>query len=119
MREDEQLMNLSVTSEQVLKKIDKLKINNAPGVNNVYSHILKQCKGIVSGDLTYVFDKSVVLGEVTSSWRQANIIPIFKKDDKSLMSNFQPISLTSVVMLCNFGEAVVQWSSALVCEPKV
>ncbi len=30
-------------------------------------------------------------------WRQANVIPIFKKGEKTLASNYRPVSLTSVV----------------------
>ena len=38
-------MNLSVTSEQVIKPINKLRINKIPMVDNVYPLILKECKG--------------------------------------------------------------------------
>ena len=37
------------------------------------------------------------LGEVPSGWRQANVIPIFKKGNRALMSNYRPVSLTSIV----------------------
>ena len=40
---------------------------------------------------------SVSTGEIPSLWRQANVVPIFKKGVRSDMSNYRPISLTSVI----------------------
>ena len=37
------------------------------------------------------------LGEVPSMWKQANVVPIFKKGDRTIMSNYRPVSLTSFV----------------------
>ncbi len=34
---------------------------------------------------------------VPDSWRQAHVIPIYKKAEKSLMENYKPISLTLVI----------------------
>ena len=35
-------------------------------------------------------------GEVPSDWRQANVIPVFKKGEKYLASNYRPVSLTCI-----------------------
>ena len=37
------------------------------------------------------------LGDILNLWRQANVVPIFKKGNKSLMSIYWPISLTPVI----------------------
>ena len=36
-------------------------------------------------------------GSVPSLWKQVNVIPIFKKGDKSVMNNYRSISLISVI----------------------
>ena len=47
--------------------------------------------------LTNIFNKSIASRDVTSLWRQANVSPISKKGDKSVMNNYWPISLISVI----------------------
>ena len=37
-------------------------------------------------------------GYLMSEWKLANVVPIHKKDDKSKVVNYRPISLTSLVM---------------------
>ena len=32
-----------------------------------------------------------------NSWKQANVVPIFKKGDRNLTSNYRPVSLLSTV----------------------
>ena len=44
-----------------------------------------------------IFRKSLDTGVEPRLWRQANVVPIFKKGDKAESSNYRPISLTSVV----------------------
>ena len=51
----------------------------------------------ISVALTDIFNKSIILGDVSSLWRQENVIPMSKKGDKSVMSNYRPIGLTSVI----------------------
>ena len=91
------LTGIRINKEDVLKEIDRLSSTKSPGVDLVYPRVLKECRDIVSGDLTEIFNKSVSTGEVPSLWRQANVVPIFKKGDRSEKSNYRPISLTSVI----------------------
>ena len=37
-------------------------------------------------------------GLLSRDWTTANVVPIFKKDDKRLPNNYRPISLTSILV---------------------
>ena len=75
----------------------RLKKFKSTGPDKVYPRVLKECKEIISEPLASVFRKSLDTGEVPLMWRQANVVPIFKKGDKTVASNYRPVSLTSVV----------------------
>merc|ERR1712035_309453 len=46
--------------------------------------------------LTLIFQTSLDQGTIPTDWKKANIVPVFKKDDKSLVQNYRPISLTFI-----------------------
>ena len=43
-----ELMNINITSQQVIQDIDKLKIDKSPGVDEVFPRVLKECKNTIS-----------------------------------------------------------------------
>ena len=47
--------------------------------------------------LTRLINLSLTLSQVPSKWKIANVIPIFKKGDKSDVNNYRPVSLLSCV----------------------
>ena len=47
--------------------------------------------------LSIIFKKSLSEGRLPLDWKVANIVPIFKKGNKSSPCNYRPVSLTSVV----------------------
>lgn len=47
-------------------------------------------------------------GEIPSDWREALVVPIFKKGDKHQASNYRPVSLTSIV--CKLLEHIIHSS---------
>jgi hypothetical protein len=57
---------------------------------------LKDLGEEISPILTIIFQQSLDTGEVPSDWRLANISPIFKKGDRSVPSNYRPVSITSI-----------------------
>ena len=80
----------------VEKEID-LKKFKPPGPDEIYPKALKEGKQIASETLKAVFRKSLDPDEVPEPWRRTNVVPTFKKGDKTIPSNFKPVSLTSVV----------------------
>ncbi len=93
------LTNISISREDVIRQIDRLKVTKAPGPDEIFPRVLKECKGEISGHLLEVFRKSLDTGVVPDSWRQAHVIPIHKKGDESSMDNYR------LVVLGNSGSA--------------
>ena len=103
---NEVLNNITVTESDVLKCIDKLKVNKSPGPDAVSPRILKEAKLELVTPLTLLFNESLQFGTMPHEWKLANVTPIFKKGSKSLPCNYRPISLTSVV--CKMLETLIR-----------
>ena len=55
--------------------------------------------------LTLIYQRSLDDGCVPADWREALIVPLYKKGPKHLPSNYRPVSLTSVA--CKVLEHIV------------
>ena len=93
----DRLTDISITQMIVKDEIDRLKRFKSPGPDEVYPRVLKESRDVISEPLANIFRNSLDLEVVPLMWRQANVVPIHKKGDKSLMSNYRPVSLTSIV----------------------
>ena len=51
----------------------------------------------LSGPLTIIFNRSIRNSELPTQWKEATIIPIYKKGNKTDPANYRPVSLTSIV----------------------
>lgn len=51
----------------------------------------------IAPSLTKLFNLSITSGTLPDAWKHARIVPIFKKGDKSLPSNYRPTSVLSTV----------------------
>ena len=58
--------------------------------------------------LTIVFQKSINSRTPPSDWLKAHIVTIHKKNDRTIASNYRPISLTSIP--CNILEDIISTS---------
>ena len=77
--EGERLGQLIVTTEVVATKINNMKENKSPGVDGISPKILKETVEQLSTPLAHVFNMSLKDGIVPLEWKEANIIPLFKK----------------------------------------
>ena len=95
----ERLGQLVVTPEVVASKINNMKENKSPGVDGISPTIRKETVEQISTPLAHVFIMSLQEGIVPLplEWKEANIIPLFKKGSRNKSVNHRPVSLTSVI----------------------
>ena len=60
----------------------------------------------ISIPLATVFNLSLEEGIVPLEWKEANIIPLFKKGSRSKSKNYRPMNLTS--MICKLLETLIK-----------
>ena len=60
----------------------------------------------ISIPLATVFNLSLKEGMVPLEWKEANIIPLFKKGSRNKSENYRPVSLTSVI--CKLLERLIK-----------
>ena len=104
--EGERLGQLFVTPEVVASKIDNMKENKSPGIDGISPKILKETVEQMSTPLAHVFNMSLQEGSVPLEWKEANIIPLFKKGSRNKSVNYRPVSLTSVI--CELLETMIR-----------
>ena len=58
----------------------------------------KNCAATLAKPLAILFRHSYFSGKIPNDWKLGNIVPVHKKGNKNDVSNYRPISLTSIVM---------------------
>ena len=76
-----------------------MKDNKLPGVDGIPPKLLKEIVEQISTPLAKVFNLSL-------EWKEANIMPLFKKGSRNKPENYRPVSLTSVV--CKLLETLIR-----------
>ncbi|KAJ3654334.1 hypothetical protein Zmor_013529 [Zophobas morio] len=82
----------------VRKKIDKLKVSKSPGSDLITAKLLTTCSSILSYPLRILMSQSFNSSSLPADWRIAIVRPIFKKGEKFDVTNYRPISLTSLIV---------------------
>ena len=85
-----------VSSVEVVALIDGLQSNKASNDEYLNANILKNCKYSLCIPLTLLYNMSLNTGFVPDVFKTAKVIPLYKKGDNRIVSNYRPISLLSV-----------------------
>ena len=91
------LGQLIVTPEMVVTKIKAMKDNKSRGVDGIPAQLLMETVEHISVPLARVLNLSLKEIVAPFEWKEANIIPLFKKGSRNKSTNYRPVSLTSVI----------------------
>ena len=86
-----------MTSQDLEKEISKLDTKKASLEDDFPTTILIRTSDIVSGHLSKFFNSAKDDHNYPMSLKIANVIPIHKKEEKTLMKNYRPVSLTPII----------------------
>jgi hypothetical protein len=90
----------------VLEKLRNLDQNKACVVDKLHPLLLKNCADSFDVPITLIFRGSLSSSQLPIQFRLANVTPLFKKGDKSVSSNYRPVSLTSIP--CKIMESIIR-----------
>lgn len=93
---NDNLSSLVVTESEVMDILLKLDKNKAYNLEGIPTIIFKECAVELCSSLTLLFNMSLDIGKLPADWKKVDVVPIYKKGDKSLVKNYRPISLMCV-----------------------
>ena len=90
--------DIDFSASRIKPLLDNLDINKAQGPAAISGAVLKNCSKTLAYPLSILFTLTYNTGYIPQEWKLANVVRVFKKDDKNKVTNYRPISLTSLVM---------------------
>ncbi|KFQ34065.1 hypothetical protein N332_01536, partial [Mesitornis unicolor] len=85
-----------IHEEVVRDLLHLLDIHKSMGPDGIHPRVLRELAEVLTKPLSIIYQQSWLTGEVPVDWRLANVMPIYKKDQKEDPGNYRPVSLTSV-----------------------
>ena len=82
-----------IVESDILKIIDKFDPSKSAGYDNIGNSIIKKVCNEIVKPLVNIFNLSISTGVVPEKLKIAKVIPIYKKSDADVFSNYRPVSL--------------------------
>jgi len=93
---NKRLSHIAINNEEILSLIRNLNPNKSAGSDEISGQMLILC------DISVVLPLKIIFGNILETtiypdiWKLANVVPLFKKNDKQLLNNYRPISLLPI-----------------------
>lgn len=83
------------TTEEVYSTISAIKGGTGPGWDGISSDLIKKLAIFLTSPLTHMINLSLIQGKFPDALKVAIVRPLYKKGNKTSVSNYRPISLLS------------------------
>jgi len=103
---DDRLSEINISAAVVLDRLNKINVNKSQGPDEIHGKLLYELRSQLAEPLTVLFNLSLSTGNIPQDWRDADVVPLFKKGSRSKCENYRPVSLTSIV--CKLFESIIK-----------
>ena len=97
---------MQVSPESVWRQLCGLDPSKSTGPDHCHPRIFREIKVGVLRPLFLLFKRSLEEGQLPTAWKEAMVIPIFKKGSRTQPTNYRPVSLTSIA--CKMLESIIK-----------
>lgn len=91
-----QISEFLISKNAVRHKVSTLKAKKSSGPDTIQPKLLRLAGDAIIPALIALYQHSIECETVYSTWKQARITPIFKKDEETDRGNYRPVSLLSI-----------------------
>ena len=83
--------------------LEALDVTKATGSDKIPAQLIKKTASVIAPSLCKLFSKSLSTGSFPQNWKEANVVPVFKKGKAECTENYRPISLPSLAGIQSLG----------------
>ena len=87
----------SVGEDFIYKELCKLNSSKGTGSDNILARFVKDAASVLIKPETHIVNFSIQTRIVPCDLKNARVVPLFKKNKRSDVSNYRPVSVLSVV----------------------
>ena len=85
------LASINISQAETLEILKSLDTSKASGPDGISCKMLKEAAYSIAPSFTRLLKLSFSTATVPKCWKQANVLPIFKKGDGSDFGNYRPV----------------------------
>ena len=93
---DNSLYSVKFSTENILQIINKLDSNKAHDHDEISIRMLKMRGFSVFRPLQIIYKSCLDRGKFPQEWKEANVVPVHKRNYRQLVKNYRPISLLPI-----------------------
>ncbi len=86
-----------VGEDDVLKLLLALKSSKATGLDSLPSRFIRDGANIICAPVTHIINLSIYHGSIPSDLKSARVVPLYKKNSKTDLGNYRPVSILSIL----------------------
>ena len=99
------IKDLHITEHGVFKLIEGINTRKSSGPDGIPGKLLQSLAKELASVLRFIFEQSLLTGDLPTDWTRANVAPVFKKGSKLQAVNYRPVSLTCIT--CKLFEHII------------
>ena len=94
---DDEFMLIPVNEDFIYKELCKLNPSKSTGTDNIPARFVKDAASVFKKPIGHIINLSIEKNVVPKDLKNARVVPLFKKNKRSEVGNYRPVSVLSVV----------------------